>query len=292
VSPPLQPLWELAPTTDQGGASRTIDTPAGLVEFYGGPLVIPLRRDRPTLVANFVSTLDGVVSFGIPGAAGGGAISGHFPPDKTLMGMLRAASDAVLVGAGTVRASARGEWTPRHADPSRTEELEACRRALRLSAQPLTCVVTASGDVDVSRPGLSRPDVPVLVLTTERGLAALALAPASSERLAVAVAGVDDVPAEAIVGELAQRGAELVVCEGGPHLLATLMAAGLIDELFLTVAPQVAGREPGGRRPGLVEGLAFPIPDAPWAELVSARRAASHLFLRYRFNRTVEGDLQ
>jgi riboflavin biosynthesis pyrimidine reductase len=285
----LERLWELPASTEPGLQSRTIDLPA-LVDFYDGPLSIPLLPDRPTVVANFVSTLDGVVSFGIPGAAGGGAISGHFPPDRTLMGILRAAADTVLIGAGTVRASKRGEWTPRHVDPARSDHFDAVRRDLGLSAQPLTSVVTAGGDLDLSRPGLTRTDVPVLVLTTERGAAHVG--PAGSEQLQIAVAGVEEIAPAAILRRLGERGVRLVVCEGGPRLLAALLADGLVDELFLTVAPQVSGREPGDHRLGLVEGHAFAVPQAPWAELVSVRRAAAHLFLRYRFNRTVQGDLQ
>ena len=81
---------------------------------------------------------------------------------------------------------------------------------------------------------------------------------------------------------LRDRGLEVVVCEGGPNLLGGLIGAGLVDELFLTVAPQVAGRSPDAPRLALVEGLAFAIDDAPWARLISVMRAESHLFLRYR----------
>ena len=79
-------------------------------------------------------------------------------------------------------------------------------------------------------------------------------------------------------------GARLVLCEGGPHLIGDLMGAGLVDELFLTMAPQVAGRDARAPRLGFVAGRAFPLAEAPWADLVSVRRAADHLFLRYRLD--------
>jgi riboflavin biosynthesis pyrimidine reductase len=80
-----------------------------------------------------------------------------------------------------------------------------------------------------------------------------------------------------LVGRL---GARLALCEGGPHLLAELVADDLVDELFLTIAPQLVGRD--GDRLGLVEGLSLRPADARWQDLVSARRSADHLFLRYR----------
>jgi riboflavin biosynthesis pyrimidine reductase len=73
------------------------------------------------------------------------------------------------------------------------------------------------------------------------------------------------------------------VSEAGPLLFGQLVRAGLVDELFLTVSPQLAGRDAGHPRVPLVDGAAL-WPDAPrWARLASARSAGDHLFLRYRF---------
>jgi riboflavin biosynthesis pyrimidine reductase len=144
-------------------------------------------------------------------------------------------------------------------------------------------VVSGSGNLDLAASGLSRPDVPVVVLTTERGLAALPAA-AVSERVNLLSAGDEQIETSAIVGQLGGLGARLVVCEGGPRLLAQLLADDVIDELFLTIAPQVAGRAAGKARLGLVEDHAFSVSGAPWSALVSVRRAENHLFLRYRFD--------
>ena len=71
--------------------------------------------------------------------------------------------------------------------------------------------------------------------------------------------------------------------EGGPHLLGDFFAEGLLDELFLTLSPQVAGRNGTAARPGFVAGRIF-APDRPlWATLVGVKRGESHLFLRYAF---------
>jgi len=95
-------------------AERALPAASSLATFYGGPLRIPLRADRPTIVANFVSTLDGVVSFGDPGAAGGSAVSGGSAEDHRLMGLLRTLGDAVMVGAGTVRRARNEMDAARH----------------------------------------------------------------------------------------------------------------------------------------------------------------------------------
>jgi riboflavin biosynthesis pyrimidine reductase len=281
VAPGADPVQD-ADTAPERNSRRSLSEPASLVEFYGGPLPIPLRSDRPTIVANFVSTLDGVVSFGEPGAAGGSPVSGSFAPDHRLMGMLRAMADEVMVGAGTVRAARRGGWTPRDADPDLAGDYAQARRALGLAPQPTTVVVTASGRLDFDCHGLALPDVPVRVLTTARGLASLP-AGVASERVQVVAAGEERVETGALITDLSASGSRLVVCEGGPHLLGRLIADGVIDELFLTVAPQVAGRAPDKERLALVEGKAFSVAGAPWGSLVSVRRSGSHLFLRYRF---------
>jgi riboflavin biosynthesis pyrimidine reductase len=77
-------------------------------------------------------------------------------------------------------------------------------------------------------------------------------------------------------------GVELLLHEGGPTLLGHFWSAALVDELFLTMSPQIAGRTGEHRRLGLVADTQF-VPDtAPWLDLVSAKQESSHLFLRYR----------
>jgi riboflavin biosynthesis pyrimidine reductase len=257
--------------------------PPPLARRYGADLTIALRPDRPTIVANFVSTLDGVIAFDTLGQSGGREVSGGFAPDRFLMGLLRATADAVLVGAGTVRSGGRHVWTPGHVHPPSTAAFATWRRHLGLLApQPTTVIVTASGRIDSEHPGLHRSDVPVLIVTTSAGadrLRRVALPPA----VEVAIAGDGGrIEADALISNLAERKLELVVCEGGPTLFGSLIGAGLVDELFLTMAPQIAGRMPGMPRLALVEGLGYEPGATPWAELGSVMRADNHLFLRYR----------
>ena len=111
------------------------------------------------------------------------------------------------------------------------------------SPQPTTIVATANGGLDPSHPGLSAPDVPVIVATTKAGARRLGSARLASNVL-VEIAGVGDRVAAPRLLEIAGSiGARLVLCEGGPHLIGDLVDAGLLDELFLTIAPQIAGRD-------------------------------------------------
>lgn len=275
----LTPLISAAPVA---GGARGRELPDTLRARYGGDLAIPLHDARPTIVTNFVSTLDGIVTFDPASGKGGGEISGFFEPDRLVMGLLRSLADVVLVGAGTIRADPRGRWTPESIHPKSASDFAHIRTTLGLAPQPTTVVVSASGDLDLAHPGLSDPDVPVVVVTTTAGARRLDGVSASDELRVVAV-GDDVVEPADLVAVLADMNARLVVCEGGPHLFGQLLEAQLVDELFMTLAPQLAGRKEGDRRVPLVDGVAFNVADAPWAELVDLRVSGSHLFTRYRF---------
>lgn len=80
------------------------------------------------------------------------------------------------------------------------------------------------------------------------------------------------------------RGHTTVLTEGGPGLFGRLVGEGLLDELFLTVSPVLAGRT-NGDRPGVVSGLVLLPERAEWTHLLSARRRSSYLFLRYLVRR-------
>jgi riboflavin biosynthesis pyrimidine reductase len=80
------------------------------------------------------------------------------------------------------------------------------------------------------------------------------------------------------------RPSDIILTEGGPHLLGDFLAEQCLDELFLTLAPQVAGRDDPARRPGFASGQEFAPTHPLWSTLVDVKRAGSHLFLRYAFS--------
>jgi len=137
---------------------------AALADRYGGDLWIPLRDSAPTVIANFVTSLDGVVSYQTPDAMGGGEISGFYEPDRFVMGILRSLADVVLIGAGTVRATPKHRWVPEHVSRAYAADFAEVRSRLGLRPQPLVAVLSASADIDLAHPGLSDPQVPVLIM--------------------------------------------------------------------------------------------------------------------------------
>ncbi|HEY3522648.1 MAG TPA: dihydrofolate reductase family protein [Candidatus Limnocylindrales bacterium] len=274
---PLETLFDLGPASGDDGRGLTPE----LAARYGGDLRIALRSDRPVVVANFVETLDGAAALDTKGRTGGGEVSGFSPTDRFVMGLLRALADVVLVGAGTVRSSSRGRWTPDAVAPDAAPAFGRLRAELGLPPQPTTLIVTATGELDPDQRVFHDPAAPVVVAAPPRGfdrlrgiglpdhvrLEPLGAAASASDLLAVAV----------------WLGARLVTCEGGPSLIAQLIGAGALDELFLTLAPQLVGRDPGHPRLGLVEGLALWPAEPTWLDLRSVRRTGDHLLLRYSF---------
>jgi riboflavin biosynthesis pyrimidine reductase len=276
----LETIWT-APIAGAGaGPSRGVPMPDELVERYGGPLAIPIVPDRPTLLANFVSTLDGIVALGPGEERGGGVISGFFGPDRFVMALLRAAADVLLMGAGTIAGSSSTDWTAEHLQPDHAAALARWRRDLGLAPHPTTVIVTGSGDVRLGRRGVDEPVLPVIFATTASGARRLGDAELPPH-VAIEVVGTGATISPRELSTFLRRfGGQVVLCEGGPHLLGDLVAADVVDELFLTIAPQVIGRAKG--RLGLVEGIGLAPEDARWHDLVSVKRAEDHLFLRYR----------
>ncbi len=275
---PLESLFEA-----QNGVGLPL--PPELTAIYG-QLRFPVQPDRPYVFANFVTSLDGVVSLEAPGRAGGGDISGNNTHDHMVMGILRAVADIIIVGAGTLRKSPRHVWTAEHIYPPFASLYRNLRHALGKTEPPLNVIVTREGNVNLDQPLFHSGEVPVLLITTIHGKQRLRqqTIPSSTEIVALEQSAGSELSARAIL-EVVQRArpANLILTEGGPQLLATFFAERCLDELFLTLAPQVAGRDETIERPGLVAGKLF-APDFPlWGSLISIKRETSHLFLRYRF---------
>ena len=255
---------------------------------YGSDISIALGADRPAVIANFVSTLDGIVSYHTPEQAGGGEISGFFEPDLFVMGLLRAVSDAVMIGAGTLRAARHHMWSYRYPHPAIADQLANLRADLDLAREPTTVVVSGSGGIDLAQKGLADQTIPVTIITTERGRSRLGAGSPLPAHVEAVTAGKEIVDPEALFDVLRDRGWQVVLCEGGPHLLGDLLRARAVDELFLTIAPQIAGRSDDTPRLSLVERTAFTVADAPWWRLIDLRRSGNHLFTRYSFRETQE----
>jgi riboflavin biosynthesis pyrimidine reductase len=281
----LTPLESLCQTRH----GKALPLPAKLARLYGR-LRMPLQRSRPLVYSNFASTLDGVVSLQTRGHAGGGDISGFAPHDRMVMGLLRAVADVVIVGSGTLGADPNHVWTPEAICPELGPDYQRLRESLRKREAPLNVIVTGSGRIDLRLPVFRSGQVPVLILTTTAGARRLA-----SQRASAAVQiralhrGGSAISAHAILAELwSVRGQKRILIEGGPTLLGDFFAQRLVDEQFLTLAPQIAGRKLKDGRLGLVMGKAFAPRHPLWGALTDLRRSNSHLFLRYSFPRVAK----
>ncbi len=279
--PSFAPLERLFARPESPVPARGAAMPQALQRAYGGRLAIPLRPDEPTVIANFVTTIDGVVALDAQGATSGGEISGFHEPDRFVMGLLRTLADAVVIGAGSVRAAPTHRWTASHVHRASAAAFAAWRRDEGIAdPEPTTIVVTRRGLVDPTHPGLADPHIPVVIVTAPEGARTLAGADFGSNVRIVVDEGLD-LSAVAIRVAADELGAKVVLCEGGPHLFGELLGLRRIHELFLTLAPQLVGRAPEVQRFGLVEGRAFDQADAPWSDLASVTRSSDHLFLRY-----------
>ncbi len=270
-------------------ASATL--PPVLATNYGGGFALPQeQRERPYVIANFVETLDGIVSYNAPGQTGGGPISGDNPQDKMVMGLLRACADAVIFGSSSLRQDANHPRIPAFIAPSFAADYDTWRAQQgKKEPMPISVVMTASGHVNLDDKTFHTPGLRAIIATTEQGQEYLAhqSLPERTEVRVVKTYGDDNEvsPADVLLLLARDYGVHTVLYEGGPTLLASFLAQGIVDELFLTLAPQIAGRDGDLHRLALVEGHAFMPVDALWTTLLSVKLASSHLLLRYRFSR-------
>jgi len=247
------------------------DVPEQLATLYGGAIGL----HEPCVVANFVESLDGVVA--VPRLPRSHAVIGDdSEADRFVLALVRACADAVVVGSGTLLASPQGTWRVDRAYPPAAEALLELRARRARSEQPLLTIVSAGGSLDPGHPVL---EVGALVLTTEGAAPRLRRSvPGATEVVAVTDGGTVDLAAA--VGMLHARGCSVVLTEAGPSMFGSLVASGLVDELFLTVSPLLAGRAATGRL-GLVEGVELLPQTRVAGRLRSVRTHGSHLFLRY-----------
>lgn len=273
---PLESLFDVV----RGAA---LPLPPDLATLYGR-LAFPLHSGRAHVIGNFVTTLDGVVALNEPGHASGGDISGFNQHDRMVMGLLRAVADAVIVGAGTLRSVPQHLWTAQYIYPPLAGVYQQLRTNLGKPTPPLNVIVTTHGAVDLDLPVFQSGEVPVLLVTNTQGEERIRSQNLQPNIQLAAIQKAGPLSAQAILQEVNHiRQCEVILVEGGPQLMGDFFAGQALDELFLTLAPQIAGRDGEVERPGLVMGKRFAPEDPLWGTLVSGKRSESHLFLRYAF---------
>ncbi len=235
-----------------GAGSAELDD-AGIAAAYTYP------DGRPWLRANMVTSADGAAY--LNGRSAGLSSAG----DMRIFGILRLLADVVLVGAGTAR----------------TEEYKPARRwpqfAWLRAGRPATAtiaLVSRSLELDLSTPLFAEapPDARTIVITCADSPAGRRAEVAKAADLIVT--GETSVDLAAALSVLHARGLRRVLCEGGPHLLRDLVAAGLLDELCLSLSPTLAG-------PGAIRILAGLPSQARPMSLASVLAEDGFLYCRY-----------
>ena len=263
------------------GGEKPVPLPTQLAALYGH-LAFPIRSVGPHIIGNFVTTIDGVTSLG-QSSATGSDISGFNSHDHMVMGILRAVADVVIVGAGTVRSFPNHIWTAEHIYRPLANEYSKLRLRLAKGEQPLNVIVSGSGNIDPSLPVLHCNEVSTAIVTSQNGEDHLRRRGVPNSVTVLEMDGQAPFNAKNIINTVTAFRDGLILVEGGPQMIGCFFAEKLLDELFLTIAPQLAGRDSSQDRSGLIAGQIL-APDRPiWGQLASAKRGHDHLFLRYAF---------
>jgi riboflavin-specific deaminase-like protein len=213
--------------------------------------------DRPYLILNFATTLDGRA-----------AISGHSGAigsrtDMEMLQRLRTRVDAVMIGAGTMRAERYGRMV---SDP----DFRSYRERSGLAQDPLGVIVSNRFELPWDAGLFTNGGGQVVIFTASEE------EPPETATPLTVVRHPDGVQLDrALAWLLEERDIKSILCEGGPTLHGRLREGGLADELFLTVAPKLAG----GEGPRVLEGA---LPEIELVELAWLLESEGELFARYR----------
>ena len=218
---------------------------------------------RPYLGLNMVASLDGkaTIDWRTKGLS--------TELDRRLFHSLRTQADAVMVGAGTLRLERYGRMT-------KSQELRERRLAEGLAPEPLAVIVSARLDLPADLPLLHEPEQRVVIATSSD-----ATLPGLGDQVEYVRGGDDLQRLVALLGE--DHGVRSILCEGGPTLNSHLFAAELVDELFLTLNPKVAG---GAAALTIVAGRDLVEPAE--LELVSVAEGGGDLFTRWRVQKRLQ----
>jgi len=201
-----------------------------------------------------------------------------------VMGLLRSVADAVIVGAGTLRSVPNHLWTAEYIYPPLSGSYRQLRITLGKKASPLNVIVTARGEIDLDLPVFRSGAVEVLIVTNPAGASRIRERDLPPSVTVLEVGDGAPIGAREVLSAVGRfLPGEILLVEGGPRLMGDFFAGKCLDELFLTLAPQVAGRDGSVERPGFVAGKRFGPENPLWGTLAGLKRAGSHLFLRYGF---------
>jgi len=281
----LPPMRDFQVLFDQGERSELLDPAMALYGKLGFPA---LAAGKPWIYANFVQTMDGIISL-LGDEAGGADISSGIPEDRWLMDLLRAHADAVMLGMTTLRVEQQMQ-RPRPRGPV-FRIMDAGMRQLRANlhrGKERNVLVTARADFQMKDYAVFDGElVDVTLVTTREG--ARKLEPQRELHPKVDIIETDAdasgrVNLQQAVYALKERyGIQYLLCEGGPTLYSGMIMAGLIDEKFVTVSPIEVGRlSAAGPRPTVLPDVGFSMEEAIRWRWLSCRKVGDYQFHRFR----------
>ncbi|MEK7150630.1 MAG: dihydrofolate reductase family protein [Patescibacteria group bacterium] len=252
-----------------------------LERLHGGPLSFHDSRDpdRPRVIACWVESADGIISYSdIPGSEGGNIIAGGFENDRFLVALLRTVADARLFGRGTLHMERDGIGTPQDIYPEGADLLTAARVALGKPKETTSVLVTQQAEIPVSANIFHIPDVRNVIYTHEASVGKLRTIQ-QHENTTVTAFAPGDFERSILVDLKREHGIDLLLIEGGPTVWGSFMQ--YIDEIFITVSPRLVGNTRAAARPTPIQGVLFDPKTSPQLALTSVKKGGDFLFLRY-----------
>lgn len=272
----VNPLKTLLNAHSDATAPRLIPE---LQALFGGDLDVRSRElpGRPWVVASWVESLDGIISYSdIPGKEGGNLVAGSLAQDRLMVALLRLMTDARLFGLGTLRKELEGVGTPEDIAPEFSKLFDCQRAAAGISARTTSILLAGSADIPREAKIFHTESVKNIVYIPSACAKDIVL-PAAEVRALVPNDG-----ERRLLEELfEQDGIRTLLVEGGPTVWGNFLKAGLIDELFITISPRIIGNARDVARPTPVQGALFAPETSPQWRLVGAKTAEEFLFLRY-----------
>ncbi len=270
-------------SSEDNALTNELTTLYGKLSFPSAP------EDRPYILINFATSLDGLTSYNLPGHKYASEITQKNGTDAFIMGLLRAVSDAVAEGPSVyLDGNQEHVINPEAISPKHACLYSALRVKLNLPAVPVHLLITRTGrDFTAQNPPprlFREPDIRAVVATTHRG-AELIKSHFEGQHIPRILVFEDngDVSLPALLKHLRQvENVNSILIEGGGHFSGNFIQRGLYDELFLTRSPVIMGNEQGNPRPTIAEGFRFSPANAHRLELVSLKQDGDFLFERYK----------
>lgn len=256
--------------------------PPDYLALYPGDWQIPEIKGRPYIYTDFAISRDGRITYHEEGYVGGSDITQSDRADWWFMAFLRTRADAIMNGIGTVTLELDTPWTGAALYPDEAASFAELRRYFGHDKPPILTILSHDGRLNYEAAALQRDDMHVVLATTTAG-AAHARQFAVGATLDIHDLGQDRADLSRTVAMLySDYGVRNLLSEGGSTVQAGLLAAGLIDEEFVTWCPSFVGRTEDKFRPSYTEGVAWHPKNAPYSKPLSLHRNGDLLYLRTR----------